>query len=219
MKKQFSLLFFLLFAFYNGQNNDIRNLVNTALNDLVPKDYKYYNLIDSSFIYNDYYIEENELEIIKKENHDFNFEELATKNKGEQQLLSWGDFNLDKAHIHTFKSLPEYETYTRVTNLIPFNSPKKIYDSIVNNKKNQLVIKYKDSWSKRQTQKKIDKAWKKHFNKIKLENRTYNMVSTPLILDNYAIITIRNSNGGENYIYRKLNKKWVQIWSFSRTVP
>lgn len=219
MKKEFSLLSFLLLTFCYGQNNDIRNLVNTALNDVVPKDYEYYNLIDSSFIYNHYYIDDDELENIKKENPDFNFEELIIKNKDNQQLLSLRDFNLEKAHIHTFQSLPEYETYTRVTNLVPFSSPKNVYDSIIKNKqKNQLVIKYKHSWSKKQTQRKIDKAWKNHFIKIKLENKTWYMVSTPLISDNYAIITLKDSNGGENYIYKKLHDKWVQIWSFSSSL-
>ena len=48
-------LIFFIFSFcpavlYLGQSIEIEKLVNEASNKVVPKDFRFYNLVDSSFI-------------------------------------------------------------------------------------------------------------------------------------------------------------------------
>lgn len=221
MKNIIILAILLSSRFCFGQNSETEKLVNSVVNDIIPKENQYFNLIDSSFIYNRYYhLGDDELEYFKKEYPNFDFNDIIATNRGKKEVLSWKNFKIEKARLYDFANIPEYYSYTQHSYLIPYNIPKNKFDSLVKNKmKNQLIIRYKKNWSKKRIEKVTDKAWKKHNNNITRENKTYYRFSTPYFSDNgYAIISVDNPDSGVSYIYQKSNNKWEQIFTFNRWV-
>jgi hypothetical protein len=81
-----------------------------------------------------------------------------------------------------------------------------------------MIVPVKKHWSKKRIDKEIQKTWDKYSNSIKPENKTYFSFSTPLIIDNYAIVTLNQSVRGASYIYKKTNGIWKQILTFRRWV-
>ncbi|MNK59714.1 hypothetical protein D3C87_788320 [compost metagenome] len=221
MKRNLIFIIFFLFNVCFGQNSETEKLVNAVVNDIIPKDYQYFNLIDSSFIYNrDYHLEDDELEYLTKEYPDFDFNKTIDKNRANKEILNWKNFKILKAKLYNFENLPEYRTYNKHTVLIPFSESKITIDSLIKNKKKyELIFVYKKYWSKKKLKKEIDKAWKKRTDNIIKENSTYYHFSTPYFSDNgYAIISVDNADSGQSYIYKKENNDWKQIHIFNRWV-
>lgn len=220
MKRNLIFIIFFLFNVCFGQNSETEKLVNAVVNDIIPKDYQYFNLIDSSFIDHRTYLAEEDVDYLKKEYSDLDFDNIIDKNKTNKEILNWKNFKIEKARLYDFANIPEYHSYNQYSYLVPYNTPQNKFDSLVNNrKKNQLIIRYKKTWSKKRIEKETNKAWEIYNANIVKENKTYYQFSTPYFSDNgYAIIYMNIAGSGYGYIYKKENNEWKQILDFKSWV-
>lgn len=214
------LAFFSTFSF--GQNKEVENFINQAYLQIVPANYEYYNLIDSSFAteFDNYSIEKNDLNQLLKDYPDFPMTYFLQKGN-ESNILNWNNYHLDKAKVYSQKSIPKFESQSRINKLIPFKTSRQKLDSLEKTKEYyEAIVPIKHSWSDKRRNKEIKKAWTKYSNSIKTEDKIYYGFSTPFFSDNYlyAIVTLNQSGRGATHIFKKVDNKWTEIFVFRRWV-
>lgn len=204
-----------------GQKSEIENLINQASKKVVPTNFEYYNLIDSSFISNfgEHSLEPRKLKELLKEHPDFPLEKFI-KTQKDRYILNWADFNLKNAKIYPYATIPKFESQIRIVQLRPFNTPKPLLDSLKKSKKyNEIIVPVKRYWSEKRINKETEKAWEDYSNSVKTENKVFFQFSTPIFVDNYAIISLNTSGGGSQCIFKKINDKWERIFIVTGWTP
>ena len=205
-----------------GQSKEVENLINQVYLQIVPSNYEYYNLVDSSSItrFDKYSLEQDELNQILKDNPDFPINNFLQKSNG-TNFLNWNKYHLDKAKIYSIKSIPKFESQSRINRLVPFKTSNQKLDSLEKTKKYyEVIVPVKNSWGDKRRNKEIKKAWTKYSNSIKAEDKIYYRFSTPIFSDNelYAIVTLNQSGRGATHIFKKVNNRWTEIFMFGRWV-
>jgi hypothetical protein len=218
--KQLLLAFLHIVLFTNlfGQKTEIENLVNQAYKEVVPNNYEYYNLVDSSFVtyVDEYCFGPDELYSLLKNYPNFPVDSFIQKSK-DCMILNWKNYSLIKAKISQYASIPKIQSQSKIIRLVPFNTSDQSIDSLKKtNKFIEMVTPVKKHWSKNRLNKEIAKAWAKYYNSIKAEDRIYYRFSTPLIFNNYAIITMDAPLEGATYIFLKVNNVWKNIFILNR---
>ena len=162
MKKILTLI--LIGIAFNGfsQDSEIKSLIYSVAQDCVPENYKYFNLIDSSFIL---YLEKSSFDRFDEikfsnKNNDFKLGEFVKNNKKSKQFL-WEPFSIPKAIINDYKHIPKFESSTRTNILVSKRIKKSTFDSLVQNRNyNEIVVKVGKNWSSKRKKRKIDKPGK-----------------------------------------------------------
>lgn len=199
-----------------GQKAAFENLINQIYTERVPENFEYYNLVDSSFVtkFDKYSLERDELSFLQKQFSDFPYKDFIEASKN-CSTINWINYDLKNAKIYSIDSVPKFESQIRLIRVVPKKISPVELDSLNRNKKlYEVILPVKKHWSKSRIDKEVQKTWEKYSNSIKAENKTYFSFSTPLIIDNYAIITLNQSGSGASYIYKNTNGVWKQILIF-----
>jgi hypothetical protein len=217
-----TILITFLSTFCVAQNKDVEILINQVYQQIAPSSFEYYYLIDSSFRtgFDEYSLDKEELKDLLKNNPDFPYDNFILKSKN-AVLLSWRNYNLEKARICSYADAPMFFSQIRLNRLVPFNTSKQVLDSMEKQKKHfELIVPVKTSWSDKRINKEIDKAWIKYFNSKKPEERLYFRFSTPIFSDNglWAIVTLNQSDRGATHIFKKVEGKWIDVLLFGRWI-
>ena len=208
-----SLLFFTCSFF--AQNNEVKSLLEACIKDVVPSDFEYFNLVDSSFTMelDKYSLNDIDDRKFLNEYQDFELLQFLDDLKSTKKL-NWNSFNLPNAKTYSIDSIPKFSENLR-TNVIVINeNNSKIVVDFINHRQLRLVT------GKSKTKKEIDEAivqaWENFDKAIRKENKVYFKFSTPIFSDDkkYALIQINNSGSGKYYIYRKEKSSWVKIYTF-----
>jgi hypothetical protein len=217
-----TISFTLLTTFLFGQNKEVENFINQAYLQIVPSNFKYYNLIDSSFVteFDKYSLSRDELKNLLQNNPDFPYDNFIQKGKN-FVLLSWTNYKLTKAKIYSNTAVPKFSSQIRVNRLVPFNTSEQLLDSLEMTKKYiEVIVPVKNSWGDKRRNKEIKKAWAKYSNSIRTEDKVYFKFSTPIFSDNglYSIVTLNRSDRGATYVFKKVDNKWNEIILIRRWV-
>lgn len=223
MTKQIVIIVFsLLSAFAFGQNKEVGNLIGQVYQQVVPSNFNYYNLVDSSFVtkFDKYSLDKNELKDLLKSNPDFPYDNFVLKCK-DSGLISWAVYDLEKAKIYSYTSIPKFASQIRINRIVPYKTSQQSLDSLEKLKKyNEVIVPAKSTWSDKRRSKEIEKAWVKYSDSKRPEDKVYFRFSTPIFSDNglYVIITLNQSDRGATYIFKKIGDKWVEIFLFRRWI-
>lgn len=215
MKKPILFLFLCSFTFLClGQNLEIEKLVNEASKTVVPKDFRFYNLVDSSFILNINHLTSYnpQLEKFIKNNPDFKLSEfLAASNN--LKKMNWHDYKINGAHLYSYNDIPKFATHLQLTTIIPYKISKSELDSLNNNKKyNEVIVPVKKWWSKKKIKKEVQKKWNEQNERVILENKKYFKFSTPIFSLDFKYAIIELIIGGEKsttYVLKKIDNNWI----------
>ena len=209
----FILITFLISNISFGQKADFENLIHQIYKDRVPENFKYYNLVDSSFVtkFDKYSLEHDEISFLQKHYSDFPYEELINASNN-CYVINWKNYELKNAKIYSIDSIPKFESQISINRIVPYKINQVEFDSLNRNKKfYEVIVPVKKFWSKKRIDREIHKAWETYSNSIDKENKTYFRFSTPLIVNNYAIINLNQSGSGATYIYKNTNGIWKKI--------
>ena len=207
------LLFFTCSFF--AQKNEVKSLLEACIKDVVPSDFEYFNLVDSSFTMelDKYSLNDIDDKSFLNEHQDFELLQFLENLKSTKKL-NWNSFNLPNAKIYSIDSIPKFSENLRTNVIIINENNSEIVVDFINHKQLRLVT------GKSKTKKEIDeaivKAWENFDKAIRKENKVYFKFSTPIFSDDkkYALIKINNSGSGKYYIYRKEKSSWVKIYTF-----
>ena len=216
----FIIIIFQISNISFGQNADFENLINQIYKDQVPENFEYYNLVDSSFVtkFDKYSLELDEISFLQKHYSDFPYEELINASNN-CYVISWNNYDLKNAKIYSIDSIPKFESQFRINIIVPYKISQVEFDSLNRKKKNyEVIVPVKKYWSEKRIDREIHKAWEKYSNSIEKENKTYFRFSTPLIVNNYALVTLNQSGRGATYIYKNTNGIWKQLLIFRRWI-
>ena len=221
MRNCFYLLLLLSCLSFGQAKENIEELINIAYKEIVPADYNYFNLVDSSSVMklNKYDLDFREHKKFFEENPDFNPEEFITKATIAQRL-NWKDYIIEKAVIKAYKDFPRYAYHVRVSGLVPFNTPQRVIDSLKSNKRYDIVVPVKKSWTKKRIEKETEKKWQEYDAGFKPEDRNIYRFYTPLFSDDklYAIVQLDGSGQGKYIVFKKVNGQWTKIYDFGMWV-
>lgn len=212
-------IFLLLFpTILFSQNSEIEKLLNSIVEDEIPKQFSYFNLVDSSFIFQVRFPHfENDLKeiIYEYKIQDLDYNEFF-KDRNDS-ILNFNNYNIEKARIYSEAKISNHFKLLRKAILIPFNYPKDKLDSLNENKDfGEVIVPVRKNWNEKKINKKVDKAWNEYEKLIKIEDKVFFYISTPLFSKNkkYSLITLKRSNGGNYLLYKKENDKWIKIADF-----
>lgn len=212
-------IFLLLFpTILFSQNSEIEKLINSIVEDEIPKQFSYFNLVDSSFTFQVFFphFEEDLKEIISDYKiQDLDYNDFFQDRK--DSVINFDYLNIDKARIYNEETIPHHFKLIKKTTLVPFNYPKDRLDNLNENKYfDELIVPVRKNWSKKKINKKVDKAWKDYEHSIKIEDKVFYCISTPLFSKDkkYSLITLKRNNAGHYLLYKKENDEWIQISDF-----
>ncbi|PXV68068.1 hypothetical protein CLV62_10299 [Dysgonomonas alginatilytica] len=214
MKKLILLIFLSYSIFSFSQNSEIEKLVNVAYKTIVPKNFKYYNLIDSSFILDlKRTISCNpQLEKFIQANPDFKLSEFLSSSNSLDRI-SWYNYKIEGANLYSYNDIPKFATHLQIVNLIPFKTSKSVLDSLNHNKKhNEVIVPVKRWWSKSRIEKETKKKWDERDESTILENKKYFKFSTPIFSLDFRYAIIELITGGETsttYVFKKVDNNWI----------
>ncbi|MGJ7033948.1 hypothetical protein [Niabella hirudinis] len=214
MKKQFLILMVLL-SFLTigafGQQKDIQNLVLSVVEKVVPAEFSYFHLVDSSFILRYPGFDKQELKAFLKENPGFDPEAiLAERTKAKK--FNWSDFKIPRARINPYEKIPHYDGRSAQILTLAWNIPDSTEQKIRrNNKHFDVVLKLDKDWTKAQQRAAIQKEEERYASRLKTEDKKCFVFSTPAFSKNrrYAIIEAKTAREGWCLIYKKIKGKWV----------
>lgn len=218
----------LLVVFFSSesvlaQNREFETLVNQVYMRIVPGNFSYYNLIDSSETIDHRLrqFERNELESLVQQHPDFPASYFIQQVKLDTTRISWRDYHLRNARVYSYAQIPRFPLGTRITRIMPFRASKAERDIIVGTKEyNEIFVPVKARWSKKRIQRKCKKAWARYDKSVRKENKVYFYFSKPVISPDgkYAIIGLNRSGGGAIHIFKKVEDQWMEIFVTGRWV-
>ena len=223
MIKLLTIISFVLFSTFSfAQKNELQNFISQAYQQIVPANFAYYNLMDSSFVteFDKYSLEKDELQDLLKNNPDFPLDDFIRKGN-DTALISWANYKLNKANVYSYNYVPKFSSQIRINRLVPYNTSQQVLDSLEKAKKyNEVIVPVKSSWSDNRKRKEIEKAWTKYAASKKSEDKIYFRFSTPIFSHNglYAIITLNQADRGATHIFKKVDGRWTEIFMFRRWV-
>ncbi len=218
MNKFFLLIILFWSNFIFSQKIETESLVNCFTKDFLPKDFKYYNLLDKSFRadFDVYYlnesIENSGLKIPFFGKDDF----INSKSE-----INWNDYNLEKAHIFSEDKIHKFKSALYEYILVDKKIGQKKFDSIISNKKyNQIVVKINPYWNEDEKVKERHKELKNQEDKIEKENRDFYSISSPIfsVDKKFAIIYYRDCCHTNGYLYIYSNNNWEEYLHFYRLI-
>ena len=224
------LLAFPLFCF--GQKEEIAQFINDVCKDteLVPPSFRYFNVVDSSFAikFDEYSIDTlRDYDLVKnflQNNPDFSVDEFVQKAK-HSEIINWKNYRIEKAKIASWNSIPKLPVQVISYYIIPYGRmPIKTIDSLnslnLYNGKQVFIVPAKRHWKQKRQDKECNKAMKRYLENIPNEDTRYYRFSTPIFPDDnkYAIMQIDNGGIGAAYVFKKINNKWVKIYTFNRWI-
>lgn len=220
MKK---ILLFLLFTFQlNGQELDIKTIMNLVINEEIPENFTFFNLVDTNLIdrIENYSLPNSDKRELLSKYLDFPID-LIINPKIDSTKRNWTNYNLNKAKVNS-----EYICKEIVKNQsILFRAKnQKEYDSIVSkNLPNLIAIIINPKWSERKINSKIKKAYELHQPTIqKIENKVYFHFTYPIFSKEKGFfrITIFESKSrsgiAKTFIYKIENNKILQVYEYGR---
>lgn len=210
----------LFFSTTSAQHKIIEDFINQAAREIVPANFNYYNLVDSSFIikFNQYSFEPDDHKQILAQYPDFPLDSFLTQ-VGKSTLINWKDFDLSKAKLYSRQTVPKLETGIRVFKTVSYDTPKKIIDSLNNLKPHTaLTVPVKKHWNNERIDQACDKAYEQYIKRVPREERVYFRFSTPLIIDDYAMVSLNTTGSGATYIFKRINNFWQKIFMLEHWV-
>src|SRR5690606_12121362 len=164
-------LFFVLIPLTGfSQNSEIESLVQSIVENEIPVDYEYLNLVDSSFIIQPnfpFFEDEVKFQISQSDISDLNSDEFFQNKK--DTILNWNNFQIENVKIKSKNQLPNFHINTYI--LIPFKTEKSKLDSLnLNKKENEIIVPIRKFWSKKRIQKEIQKVRYKQFENLPKED-------------------------------------------------
>lgn len=218
MKKYILFIFFILSISCLSQTLEIEKLVNKASTIVVPNDFKYFNLVDSSFILDIKCLISYNPQIQKfiKDNPDFKSAEfLSTSNNLEKK--HWHSYKINRVHLYPYNDIPKFTTHLRIIKEVPYKTPKSELDSLSRTKEyNQVIVPVKKWWSKKRGNREIEEKWAERHNNTKLEDKEYFKFSTSIFSLNYEYAVIEVITGGEGRVicvFKKVDDDWLFLSS------
>ena len=211
-----ALVMFVLTSY--GQNKEVEELMNDAYTQVVPSDFYYYNLDESSFAIKFYdWSFRREGESFLKEYPDFPLD-FFLKESEKAVVINWNDYHLRKAKTYSPKTRPKYllGNGALFITLVPYTTPKHLVDSLVRVKPDVLIVPVKYRWNKKRRKKEIEKVSAKYDETIRKEDKICYWFSTPIISQNrlYAMVGLGTTYTGATHIFKKINGKWKEIFSY-----
>lgn len=218
MKKLILFIFLFYSTFCLGQRLEIEKLVNEASKIVVPNEFKYYNLVDSSFIldikrltsYNP------QLEKFIKDNPDFKLAEFLSASN-DLEKFDWHNYKINRAHLYSYNNIPRFATHSRLSTIISYKISKYELDSLSHTKKyNEVIVPVKKWWSKKRIEQEVEAKWNERNNSTILENKKYFIFSSPVFVANYEYAVIEIITGGEKsttYVFKKVDDDWLCLSS------
>lgn len=218
-------LLFILFVFFNlnfifSQKSETENLVNIFSKDIIPKDFKYYNLLDESLNQEfdvDYL---NEFMIDSEVNKMIS---LFTKDdfKNIKNDVNWSKFHLENARVYSYERIPKFRSplYHRI--FLDKKMNKKHIDSVIAEKKYyQIIILGNSKWSDEKIKRKFQKEFEYRNKKIKKEDQDFYAISNPIfsVDKKFAIIYYSTCCSTSGYLYYCSNDKWEQYFKFYTSI-
>ncbi|WP_143736312.1 hypothetical protein [Moheibacter sediminis] len=221
MKKIFfSTAFILLFGLMGfSQNSEIKLLMKNATSVVVPNNFKYFHLVDSSFPidFDEKSMTSNELQKLRNDFPDFPYEEFLSLAKSDTSLIDWNDFEIKNARIHQYQNIPQFRNLIRNYQLVPYDISKKELDEINRNKQSDVaVVRVKKEWDEQRIQRECHDVYNQNYKNIKKEDSDYFWFSKPLMSKKgFALITLNESNKGATYVFKKIDGQWKNIFVFN----
>lgn len=216
-------LFFLILPLgVFSQNLEIEKLVNQLVQDEIPADFEYFNLEDSSFNYSsvspyDWFKKELKEIILEKQIKNLKVDDFS-ENKSDTKI-NWDQYNIERAKVNSFDNIPKfYSGYFTIT-FVPFDTPKVKLDSLYQYLNSvEIYVPVKRHWGYKRQNKEIKKSFDKRELLFNKEDREYYQISNPEFNSDktFAIISLKPSQGGSYFLYKKENDNWIQIAEFSR---
>lgn len=213
-------LIFFIFSFGSailclGQSLEIEKLVNEASKKVVPKDFRFYNLVDSSFILDINRLISSfnpQLEKFIKNNPDFKLSEFLSASY-DLGKIDWHNYKINGVHLYPYNDIPKFATHLQLVTIISYKISKSKLDSLNHCKKyNEVIVPVKKWWSKKKIKKEVEKKWNERNESTILENKKYFNFSTPIFsLDfKYAIIElVTGGEGSTTYVFKKIDNDWI----------
>ncbi|OJX32157.1 MAG: hypothetical protein BGO86_08265 [Chryseobacterium sp. 36-9] len=218
MKKFFLLIILFCSNFIFSQKFETESLVDSFTKDFIPKEFKYYNLLNKSFRadfdvdYLNESIEDSGLKIPFFRKDDF----FNSKTE-----IDWNDYNLEKAYVFSDDKIPKFKNAIYEYILVDKKISQEKFDSIISNKKyNQIVVKVNPNWSKDKQVKECHKELKNQEDQVEKENRDFYSISNPIfsIDKKFAIIYYRDCCHTNGYLYFYSDNKWQQYLEFYKLI-
>lgn len=213
MRKLILLIFLFYSTFCIGQNIEIEKLVNEVSKIVIPKDFRFYNLVDSSFILDINRITSynSQLEKFIKKHPDFKLSEFLSASNNLEKI-NWHNYKIDGAHLYSYNDIPKFATHLRLTTIISYEISKFELDSLNHTKKyNEIIVPVKRWWSQKRIDREVNKKWDERNDNTILENKKYFIFSTPIFSSNYEYAIIEIITGGEGsvtYVLKKVDNSW-----------
>ena len=221
MKKiLFSTAFIVLLGSIGfSQNSEIKSLMKNAAASVVPQNFKYFHLVDSSFPteFDDKSMSAMESEKLTKDFPDFPYEEFLSLAKSDTSFINWNDFELQNAKIHPYQNIPAFNNLIRNYQLVPYDISKRELDEINKNKQSDVaVVRVKKQWDEKRVQQECQHVYNEKSKSIKKEDASYFWFSKPLVSKKgFAIVTLNESDKGATYVFKKTHGQWKKIFVFN----
>lgn len=221
MKKVFfSTAFILLFGTIGfSQNSEIRLLMRNATSVVVPNNFKYFHLVDTSFPieFDEKSMSKNELQQLRNDFPDFPYEEFLSLAKSDTSFIDWNDFEIKNAKIHQYQDIPKFHNLIRNYQLVPYDISKKELDEINRSKQSDVaIVRVKKEWDEQRIQRECNDVYSQSAKNLKKEDTTYFWFSKPLVSKKgFALVTLNESNKGATYVFKKTDGQWKKIFVFN----
>jgi len=223
-QSQLSLSIFLCICFFfsvtSAQHKTIEDFINQAAEEIVPANFAYYNLVDSSFTpkFDQYSFEEGEFKQMLAQYPDFPVDSFLRQVE-KTSLVDWKNFTLTRAKLYPMQAAPTLDAGGRFFKTVSYDTPKETIDSLNNSKPHIAVyVPVRKRWSNKRIEKACNKAYEQYVNSIPQEDRVCFDFSTPLFVGDYALVSLNKTGRGATYIFKKVNGSWDKIFVFERWV-
>lgn len=202
-----------------GQNSEIKSIMKNAAASVVPQNFKYFHLVDSSFPteFDEKSISAIDAEKLKKDFPDFPYEEFLSLAKSDTSFIDWNDFEIQNAKIHSYQNIPAFNNLIRNYQLVPYDISKKELDEINKNKQSDVaVVRVKKQWDEKRVQQERQEVYNEKSKSITKEDAAYFWFSKPLVSKKgFAMVTMNESNKGATYVFKKMDGQWKKIFVFN----
>ena len=219
MKNIFLITFFFFSSSFFAQNRDIQTLLEVCYKYAAPKDFEYFNLVDSSFIMTSdrLYLSEIDDKEFLNEYNDFNMQEFAEK-AASTPKINWKHYKCPKAIIYSIDSIPKFPGMVRNNTIVLNNDENKIKVKFINY--NHLRVEAGKNKSEEEINKAIDSAWEDYEKNTRKEKKIYFKFSTPIFSydKKYAVIMTKTSGSGGCFICMRKGNSWKIIYRFGNWV-
>ncbi|AWA31143.1 hypothetical protein HYN48_14155 [Flavobacterium magnum] len=229
MINKFSISLLLIFNYSFGQKTKIDRFVSDAAKAVIKPEFRYYNLIDSSFIAenNKIYLDRFEEAELSENYPDLHIGQLFEHDS--VNALNWNDYNIPRAKVISPKEIPKYHLNSRIVVVRYSDTPKEELDRLEKDKPfGKIIVIIDKNWSEERKQREIDekvddfeKRFAEYQSTFAEEDKIYYSFSTPVFSDDnkYALMSIhvdsrKSSCCGCSYLFKFENESWQQIYIF-----